>query len=125
METLALSLTIIIFNLLTYSTILIVNVLIWRKTRTELMPNQQQSREISHQVGQALLVQALFPLALSLLPTLLTLCTILAGGKGDEWLAVPYFQYWAGLVNPVTVILFVRQYRDVLLKKKNEENLPK
>jgi hypothetical protein len=60
------SLAIISFNLLTYSTIFIVNLLIWRTSRQNLMPDQQQSREISRQVGQALLVQALLPLALTL-----------------------------------------------------------
>jgi len=81
-----------------------------------LMPGQQQSREISRQVGQALLVQALFPLALSLLPTLLAAITVLTGSKGDDWFTVPYYQYWAALVNPVATILIVRQYRNALLE---------
>jgi hypothetical protein len=108
----------IVFNILTYSIIFLTNMLIWRKSRQALMPGQQQSREISRQVGHALLVQALFPLALSLLPTfLINISLLLAGSEGwDCWLMVPNFQYWAGLVNPVATILIVSQYRNVLVK---------
>ena len=108
---------IILFNLLTYLTIFLVNLLIWRKSRQTLMIDQQQSQAISRQVGQVLLVQALFPLALSLLPTLFfEIYANMTESKGDDWLMVPFFQYWIGLVNPVATILIVSQYRNILVK---------
>ena len=105
------------FNVLTYSIIFVANALIWRKSRTELMSEQQQSRDINRQVGRVLLIQAMFPLAFMLLPTLISVTSVMIGGTQETDLGfVLYFQYWTALINPVATILIVRQYRRAFFK---------
>jgi hypothetical protein len=75
------------------------------------MPNQQKSVEISRQIGQVLLIQAIIPIALQMLPMVFLSITIMVGQDFSSVFSFLYFQKWTSCIYPVVTMTIVGHYR--------------
>jgi hypothetical protein len=106
----------LITNVLTTLTIILCNYLIWRKTRQNLMPEQQKSVEISRQIGFVLLIQAIIPIVLQMLPVVFICITTLIGQEFSSVSSFLYSQTWTSCIYPVATMSIVGHYRRQIKK---------
>jgi nicotinamide riboside transporter PnuC len=102
-------------NVMTTLIIILCNWLIWRKTRQNTMPTQQKSVEISRQVGRALLIQAVIPIVLQMLPIVFLAVTLLVGQEFSS-ISFLYVQAWTSCIYPVATMTIVGHYRRQIKK---------
>jgi hypothetical protein len=105
-----------ISNVSTTFTIILCNYLIWRKTSQNLMPEQQKSVEISRQVGRVLLIQAIIPIVLQMLPVVFVCMTIMIGQEFSSVSSFLYSQTWTSCIYPVATMSIVGHYRRQIKK---------
>jgi hypothetical protein len=110
------SVWLLISNVSTTVIIIISNYLIWRKSRETMMPEQQRSVEISRQVGRVLLIQAIIPIALQMLPTLFLCISVLVGQEFSSAPSFLYSQTWTSCIYPVATMSIVGHYRRQIMK---------
>jgi hypothetical protein len=80
------------------------------------MPAQQKSVEISRQVGRVLLIQAIIPIALQMLPLVFLSITIMIGQEFSFVSSLLYSQTWTSCIYPVATMTIVGHYRKQLKK---------
>ena len=97
--------------------IIIINLLIWRKTRKDLNTTQNaRSREISRQVGRALLFQAIIPFLCCFLPTLMIfIYTQLNVNIPLNIIQILFYPFLPQVVAPISTLLIVGEYRKRLI----------
>jgi nicotinamide riboside transporter PnuC len=98
-------------NLLTLCLIVITNLLIWRRMRQSLLPEQQHSVEVSRQVGRVLLLQATIPLLLTFIPAIVLILSIYFGQNVSFLSSFLYAQTWTCAIYPVAAMAMIGHYR--------------
>ena len=90
------------------------NLMCWLKIRKGLLPNHEQSQKISSQVCVVLLLQALYPVIFSILPTILVVLYSHFGANIPEWLSLLGTQNWHAFAYPLFALLIIGHYRRCL-----------
>jgi hypothetical protein len=75
------------------------------------MPAQQKSVEVSRQVGRVLLIQAIIPILLQMLPIIFLTMAIIVGDQFSSVSSFLYSQAWTSCIYPVATISIVGHYR--------------
>jgi hypothetical protein len=103
-------------NASTFALIIGCNFLIWRKTRQCLLPEQQKSVTVSRQVGRVLLIQALLPLALQTLPSIILTLSIELGHALSVQSSFLFAQTWTSCIYPLATMACIGHYRRQIKK---------
>ena len=104
------------FATITINSIITFTVLCWLKTRKGLMQQNERSRKINRQVSIVLFLQALYPIGLAMIPSILVTIVIVLDMPIPGLLSLMVTQVWNTVVYPMIAILVIGHYRRSLLK---------
>ncbi|KAH7717101.1 Protein Y9C9A.5 [Aphelenchoides avenae] len=106
-----------VLSSLAYAVILVANSCVLRKLKHHQHQMSRGTREVQKQLGRVLRYQAIVPLLVCVVPLALVFVFGVFGVKTCGWgLMLTILVAWIPVLNPLSTIIFVRQYRSALLR---------